>query len=142
MAGQASRAELDEARAELARVNEQHGFRHARDGGRPDSPAPSTGGGDVAEAEGVPANSGPPTAPVDPGPPRFIGVDLEHSLAGLSGGGWIPISPGGTEQIVAILLVALREHMQKSLGTIAASHKQAMDPAQLAIEFPDGPRGD
>lgn len=142
MAGQASRAELDEARAELARVNEQHGFRHARDGGRPGSPAESARGGETAETEGVPANSGPPTAPVDPGPPRFIGVDLEHSLAGLSGGGWIPISETGHGEIVGILLVALREHMQKSLETIAASHKQVVDPAQLAIEFPDGPRAD
>lgn len=136
MANQArSKVELDEAREELARVNEQLGYRH-------NLPTPQIDGG-PEHGPGQTTEALPPAAPepqVDPGPPRFLGVDVEHGVAGLAGGAFIPISPSATSAIVDVLLGELREHLDRTLALVRATHASKANPAQVAIEFPDGPR--
>ena len=127
MAGNLTGPELAAMRAELDQVNEKSGFkRHDRDGG------PAVAG--PAEAPS-PAEAKPePVA--DPGPPRFLGVDLERKLVGLSGGGVIAIDDATSKQIVDLLLVQLQLHLTRALGEVARTH--GADPAQLEIPFPDG----
>jgi hypothetical protein len=132
-----SKADLDAARAELARVNDELGFRRSPQV----APAPQPRGSENGREEIATSPEVAPEPPtVDPGPPRFIGVDLEHSLIGLAGGAIIPLAPAASGQIVDILLGELQQHLSRTLGAVAESHKRPVDPNQMKIEFPDGPR--
>ena len=137
MAETLTKAELDRARAELARVNEAHGFKRNERGTGPkeigtnsDTPADNS-----SQGEG----GGPtPATPADPGPPRFIGIDIEHKLAGLSGGGVIPLNDAAIGACVDILLGELKLHLARTLGAVADTHKRPIDHAQLDL-FKDSP---
>jgi hypothetical protein len=135
MAETLTKAELDKARAELRRVNEQHFGRAPQD-----SPKEAAGTAGVVEVPTPVGNSQDvlgKTVPPDPGPPRFLGVDLDNKLAGLAGGAIIAISEVAQRGIVDLLLVELRANMDRTLETVAATHAKS---AQLEIPFeePDG----
>ena len=130
-----TKADIEAARAELAELNEQLGFRRNK------APEPTP----IAEPMGAPENDAGDSAPAgppatDPGPPRFIGIDLDQRLAGLAGGAAIPISENAVGAIVDVLLGELREHLDRTLALVRATHVRKSDPAQVDIEFPDGPR--
>jgi len=128
--GSLSGPELAAARAELDRVNQQHGFkRHEREDG---------GSVPLAPAEAPSPAEAKPEAPADPGPPRFVGIDLQNSMAIMSGNAGIPISAEAAAGIVDILLGELRAHMSRTLGLVSSTHGRQPDPAQIEIEFPDG----
>ncbi len=142
MADTLTKAELEAARRELEAVNRQHGFRRGEptaDQGGSDGPkANEPSAVQPPAANSTQAGSGGETAgttPADPGPPRFIGVDIEHKLAGLSGGAIIPVSENAISKIVVLLLKELRTHMAANLAAVAATHAQSGDPSQLEIPF-------
>jgi len=127
--GNLSGTELAAMRAELDQVNKQSGYkRHEREPGGPPAANP-------AEASS-PAQPTPEVA--DPGPPRFLGVDLQNSIAVMSGNAGIPVRPEAHSEIVAILLGELRAHMSRTLAIVSENHGRTTDPAQLEIEFPNG----
>jgi hypothetical protein len=132
-----SKAELDAARKELDEANERLGYRR-----NPQSaPAPQPGGSENGREETATSPEAAPEPPTaDPGPPRFIGVDLDHRAAGLSGGAFIPISEGAISAIVDVLLGELRINLDRTLALVRATHIPPVDPAQVEIELPDGPR--
>jgi hypothetical protein len=136
MAETLTKAELDKARAELRRVNEQHFGRAPQDKGpgqpAPEEPAPAGNSQAVGEDRSVP----------DPGPARFIGIDLDRKLVGLSGGGVIPIDDTAYGKIVDILLGQLQISLTRSLRTVAESHKHAGALEQLEIPFEENHGGD
>jgi hypothetical protein len=85
--------------------------------------------------EGEGGGPNPGTTPEDPGPPRFLGLDIEHKLVGLSGGAIIPVSDYAIAACVDILLGELKLHLTRSLGAVADTHGRSV---QLDL-FKDSP---
>ena len=127
--------EVNAAREELARINRELGFPR-RDGGSGDPKANETSVADPPAANSNHSSPGGEPAegstPKDPGPPRFLGVDLDNKLAGLTGGAIIPISDSAAKGIVDLLLVELRANMDRTLASVAATHANVN---QLEIPF-------
>jgi hypothetical protein len=133
--------EIVAAREELSRLNQELGFR--QDGpvllaGSPVSGGLENGSGTSQTAAVPPAQPEPQT---DPGPPRFIFVNFDQNVAGLSGGAFIPVTPESSGAIVDILLRELRAHLDRTLSLVAATHTRKPDPAQIEIPF-DAPTPD
>lgn len=142
MARLATREELEAARRELDAVNQQHGFRRSEptaDRGGSDGPkANEPSAIEPPSANSTQAGSGGETAgttPADPGPPRFMAVDIEHRLAQLSGGAIISIGEDAAKKLVAILIKELRASMAASLAAVAATHNHVAKLDQLEIPF-------
>lgn len=143
MARPATRDELDAARRELDEANRMHGFRRsesstALSGG---SESPRANESNVAQPPATNSTQAGPggetagTTPADPGPPRFLGVDLENRVAGVSGGAVFSISEKSYGKIVALLIGDLRANMAKSLAAVADTHKHKVAASQLEIPF-------
>lgn len=126
-----AREDIVKSKEELNRLNRELGFKRRDDGGtappnegnhsNPPNEAPSGGSG------------GEQPGPADAGPPRFIGVNFDQRVAGLSGGSAIVVSDEAVSKIVDILLSELRSALDASHMAVARTHGRI--DAQLPIPF-------
>lgn len=83
-----------------------------------DQPMRTTQG---AAASGETQDTGP-TERVDPGPPRFVAIDLDRSLAGMAGGGAVELSPDEVRVMANLCLAALQRRLAEDFRKVAEHH--------------------
>lgn len=128
------------AQEELSRLNAELGYprRDPQDSPRGEIGGPTDGENHAPPpADSPQGGSGgdpPGSTPKDPGPPRFLVLDIENKLAQLAGGAIIPVDGEDVRACVHALLHSLRLHMAASYGAVATSHK-VESSEQLEIPF-------
>lgn len=126
--------EYRRAQEELEELNRRLGYeRRVKDAprqevtdGGPDIPDEGSRNGAQPAQQPVPAEQGK-----DPGPPRFIGIDLENGLVGISGGAVIPLLDSARDEVITACLVSLRASLSTSYKTLAKN--SGKDPNQLDL---------